>query len=335
MPTLAFVGDIMLGRGVNAELPRKAPEEFWGSVLPVLRTADAVIGNLECAITRHTTPWTRYPKVFHFRADPAAIDLLKVANVRCVSLANNHVLDYETEGLLDTLRHLDDAGIARAGAGRDSLEAITPAVIDVGGLRVAIIAATDNEPEFAAASGRPGTCYFDIGRDLDALGRLGEVAGRARRSGAGLVVLSLHWGPNMVSVPPMEFRCFAREAQAFADIVYGHSAHVFQGIEQSGGKFILYDTGDFLDDYAVDQRLRNDWSFVFLFDVTPGGTIQGLRMRPVLLEYARVDLATGQEFQEVCSSMVRRAEVLETPLRQTAEGLELRASRSDTPEARR
>jgi poly-gamma-glutamate synthesis protein (capsule biosynthesis protein) len=325
VPILAFVGDIMLGRGVNAEVPRKAPEEFWGSALPVLRGADAVVGNLESAITRHTTPWRRTPKVFHFRADPPAVELLKVANVRCVSLANNHVLDYETEGLLDTLRHLDDAGIARAGAGRDPAEAIAPAVIDVAGLRVAIVAATDNEPEFAAAPGRPGTCYFDIGRDPNTLTRLREVAARARQSGAGLVVLSLHWGPNMVSVPPAAFQSFAREALAFADLIHGHSAHVFQGVEQRGGKFILYDTGDFLDDYAVDENLRNDWSFIFLFDVASDGAIQRLRMLPVLLEFARVDLAKGSQFREICASMIKRTEVLGIPLQQTAEGLELRA----------
>jgi poly-gamma-glutamate synthesis protein (capsule biosynthesis protein) len=66
MPSLAFVGDIMLGRGVNAEVPRKAPKEFWGSALPVLRAADAVVGNLESAITRHPAQWTR-TEGFHFR----------------------------------------------------------------------------------------------------------------------------------------------------------------------------------------------------------------------------------------------------------------------------
>jgi len=252
--------------------------------------------------------------------------LLKAANVRCVSLANNHVLDYEAEGLLDTLRHLDAAGIAHTGAGRDPAEAMRPAVIDVAGLRVAIIAATDNEPAFAAAPGRPGTCYFDIGRDRDTLSRLREVAVHARQAGAGLVVLSLHWGPNMVSMPPAEFQGFAREALAFADVIHGHSAHVFQGVEQRGGKFILYDTGDFLDDYAVDKSLRNDWSLIFLCDVAPDGAIQRLRLVPVLLKYARVDLASGPEFREICTTMIKRTAIFGAPLTETAEGLELHAS---------
>src|SRR5262249_58941479 len=85
--TLAFVGDIMLGRGVNAELARRPPESLWGSVLPLLRSADAVIANLECAITRHPERWCRTPKVFWFRADPLAVGALPAAGVRCVSLA--------------------------------------------------------------------------------------------------------------------------------------------------------------------------------------------------------------------------------------------------------
>ena len=118
---LALVGDVMLGRGVAAEIerPDRAPESFWGDKLPLLRGADLVIANLECAVTTHPVPWTRYPKVFHFKAPPRATEVLRAAGVRLVSLANNHTLDFEEQGLLDTLDHLDAAGIARAA--RDGL----------------------------------------------------------------------------------------------------------------------------------------------------------------------------------------------------------------------
>jgi poly-gamma-glutamate synthesis protein (capsule biosynthesis protein) len=70
MITVALVGDVMLGRGVNETLRSMRPEEPWGDVLPALSSADLRIANLECAITGHDRPWTRTPKVFHFRADP-------------------------------------------------------------------------------------------------------------------------------------------------------------------------------------------------------------------------------------------------------------------------
>lgn len=323
MPTIALVGDIMLGRGVDAELRDKPPGVCWGTTLPVLEGADAVIGNLECAITEHRRPWSRTPKVFHFRAGPSAIAQLQRANIRAVSLANNHVLDYEEEGFLDTLQFLDRAGIARAGAGRDLKEATAPAMITVAGLRVALLAATDNQPEWAAAPGRLGTWYLDIESDPNALAPLRERAEWARNAGAQLVILSLHWGPNMVTEPPEAFRRFAHGALDFADIVYGHSAHLFQGVERQDGQLILYDTGDFLDDYAVDERLRNDWSFIFLVDLAPTGRLNRLRLLPVQLSFARVDLARGDEFGEIRDCMLRRSRGFGGPLRQTAEGLEL------------
>src|SRR5215207_9844110 len=112
MITLALVGDVMLGRGVNKALHTTLrPEQLWGDVLPLLGSADLRIINLECAITDHKQPWTRTPKVFHFRADPPAVEVLRAARVNVCSLANNHTLDFEERGLLDTTEHLKVAGI--------------------------------------------------------------------------------------------------------------------------------------------------------------------------------------------------------------------------------
>ncbi len=62
MITVALVGDVMLGRGVNETLRSVRPEEPWGDVLPALGSADLRIANLECAITGHDRPWTRTPR---------------------------------------------------------------------------------------------------------------------------------------------------------------------------------------------------------------------------------------------------------------------------------
>src|ERR687898_655706 len=109
MITVALVGDVMLGRKVNDALRTLCPEQPWGDVLPQLVSADLRIVNLECALTEHERPWTRTPKVFHFRADPSAVEVLRAARVDACALANNHTLDFEEKGLLDTLAHLDTA----------------------------------------------------------------------------------------------------------------------------------------------------------------------------------------------------------------------------------
>lgn len=321
--TLAFVGDIMLGRMVDREIATTAPERFWGSTLPILRAADAVFGNLECAISARGVPHGRIRKVFTFRARPAAVDVLKAASVRCVSLANNHVLDYGDDAFTDTLAHLDAAGIAHAGAGLTPGAARAPAVVEAAGLKIGFIGVTDNEPDFAATPERPGTFYLPVDTAPGTLAVLKEPIERARRDGASLVVLSAHWGPNMVDTPPAHFRRFARAViDLGVDIFHGHSAHVFQGVERHGNGLILYDTGDFLDDYAVDESLRNDWSFVFLVEVDAGRPAR-LRMMPVRLNFARVDLAEGEEARAIRSRMTERCRKLHVRPKACAEGLEL------------
>jgi poly-gamma-glutamate synthesis protein (capsule biosynthesis protein) len=309
MITLALTGDVMLGRGVAEALnDHMHPEEPWGDVMPLLYAADLRIINLECAITDNEQPWTRTPKVFHFRAKPSAIETLRVAQIDACSLANNHTLDFEEQGLLDTLEHLDAAGIRYAGAGRNQEKAADPAILTVRvdhTSRVALLAFTDNEPPFAAGTGRPGTNYLPISLKPDALRRVERAVSDVREMGVDTVIFSNHWGPNMVQRPKEIFRRFARAViDRGVDIYYGHSAHVFQGVEIYGSKPILYDTGDFIDDYAVDPELRNDWSFLFQVSVEEG-RFERLDLTPVKLSYARVDLATGGERETILDRMER------------------------------
>jgi poly-gamma-glutamate synthesis protein (capsule biosynthesis protein) len=116
----------------------------------------------------------------------------------------------------------------------------------------------------------------------------------------------------MVERPKDIFRRFAHSVvDRGADVYFGHSAHVFQGVEVYRGKPILYDTGDFIDDYAVDERLRNDRSFVFLVSVE-GGTFRRLELFPVDLSFARTRLAAGREREEILRRMERLSAELGT-----------------------
>jgi poly-gamma-glutamate capsule biosynthesis protein CapA/YwtB (metallophosphatase superfamily) len=307
MITLALTGDVMLGRRVAEALnDHMRPEEPWGDVRPLLDAADLRIINLECAITDNEQPWTRTAKVFHFRAKPSAIETLRTARIDACSLANNHTLDFEEQGLLDTLEHLDAAGIRHAGAGRNQEEAADPAILTVPAnhtRRAALLAFTDNEPSFAAGTDRPGTNYLPVSLKPDVLRRVERAVSAVRGMGVDTVIFSNHWGPNMVQRPKKIFRRFAHAViDRGVDIYYGHSAHVFQGVEIYRGKPIIYDTGDFIDDYAVNPELRNDWSFLFQVSVVEG-RFERLDLTPVKLSYARVDLATGGERETILNRM--------------------------------
>jgi poly-gamma-glutamate capsule biosynthesis protein CapA/YwtB (metallophosphatase superfamily) len=303
MAMLALAGDVMLGRGVSETFDASHPEKPWGNVLPLLLEADVRMANLECALTQHNQPWSRTAKVFHFRADLKAGQVLKAAHIDAVSLANNHVLDFEERGLLDTLHHLSKAGIAFAGAGKDIEAAERPAIVDAGTLRFGLVAFTDNEPAFAAGHDRPGTQYLAVSTDETALGSVDRAISAARKAGADIVVFSNHWGPNMVERPSKLFRLFAHTVVDLgADIYFGHSAHIFQGVEIYHGKPILYDTGDFIDDYVVDPLLRNDWSFLFCLNVEKDG-VQRLDLFPLKLSFAQIQRAVDPERKKIMHRM--------------------------------
>lgn len=310
MLTLALTGDVMLGRLVNERLKDMQPEVVWGDVLPHLAQADLRIVNLECALTTHLQPWTRTRKMFHFRADPEAVRVLQGARIDACTLANNHILDYEEQGLRDTLRVLDAAGIRHAGAGANDKEAAAPALIEASAAksgaarcRVALLSCTDNEPGFAASADHPGTNYLEVSLQQATLARIANSIAQARAQGADLVVFSNHWGANFVERPSAEFRSFARRViELGADIYHGHSAHICQGIEIYQGKPILYDTGNFIDDYAVHPLLRNDRSCLFKL-MFAHGKLRRIELLPVSLSVAHVALARGGEFDAICTHM--------------------------------
>jgi poly-gamma-glutamate synthesis protein (capsule biosynthesis protein) len=314
LTTIALVGDLMLGRGVSEAAETQAAADFWSDVLPILQSADAVIGNLESPITTSIVEWRQCWKAFRFGAHPRTTELLRAGNVRAVTLANNHILDRRGRGLCDTLRHLDAAGIDHAGAGRHIEEATRPVVLDLAGLRVGIIAMTDNMPEFAAGPSRPGTNFVRITRTGASLALIDWLVRDLRRNDVDFIVLSAHWGPNLRPWPPARFRRFARAALDLGvDLFHGHSAHLFQGVESRGRKLILYDTGDFLDDYWTFPGIRTDRSFLFLVDLLRGQPIR-LRMLPVIVSHGSVRRARGPETDAVQRSMVRRCRPLGTSL---------------------
>src|SRR5919112_2137912 len=323
MIALGLVGDVMLGRGVDEALRGMRPDEPWGDALSVLDAADRRVINLECAITTLENPWIRTPKTFHFRADPShAVRVLRAARIDACSVANNHTLDFEEEGLLDTLEYLDGAGIQHAGAGRDLEEAARPAILDgPDGEKVALLAFTDNEPAFAAGVDRPGSNYLPTSLEPEVLNRVEAAIAGARDAGADTILFSNHWGPNMVERPRHIFRRFARSVvDRGADVYYGHSAHVFQGVEVYRGRPILYDTGDFIDDYAVDPDLRNDHSFLFRLSAEDG-ELRRLELYPVVLPYARVELAAGEEREAILDIMQDLSAEMGTTFERREDGL--------------
>lgn len=303
-----FAGDAMLGRGVNEMIDRLGPAHPLAPLAPLTRAADLFLVNLECAISPRVIWYTGPPKGFYFRAGPLAADVLTDAGVDLVSLANNHALDADYEGLRDTLRILDEKGIAHVGAGEDLQGAGRPAFLQSKGLRLAVVAYCDHQSDFAAAGERPGIRYVDT-LDPDMPAQLeGEIAALAPQ--VDHVIVAFHWQPNWSPHVAVYYRLLAqRLVNAGARVIWGHSPHHFQGVEWIGNGAVLYSAGDLVDDYALHPQYRNDRQLLLEVTLSPVG-VEKVRAYPIELEYAftrpagpDARLWIAERFRAVCAEV--------------------------------
>jgi poly-gamma-glutamate synthesis protein (capsule biosynthesis protein) len=328
-------GDVMTGRGIDQVLPfRSDPslhERFVASAARYVEIAERASGpiprradfsypwgcaieeferlkpdlrviNLETSITQ-SGEWWRGKEV-HYRMHPGNAPLLSAAGIDVCALANNHALDWGYDGLADTLRVLDSAGIRRAGAGIDADEAATPAVIDVkGGGRVLVVslgAATSGiPPSWGAGEGRPGVNFVER-LDRGAVGAVGERIAREKRAG-DVVVASVHWGGNWgygIDEHESSFASSLME-EAGVDIVHGHSSHHVRAIGTPGGKLVLYGCGDFINDYEGirgNENYRGDLGLMYFASVrTSDGKLAKLLMAPTKIAKFSVNRASEED----------------------------------------
>lgn len=307
--TIALAGDTMLGRGVGAQIAAERPYGlFADEIRAYTAAADLVIVNLECCISARGLPWDEPGKLFHFRAPPQAADALAELGVNCVTLANNHALDFGYAALADTFEHLSQAGISVTGAGQDLDQARTPAFLEARGLNVTVVGLTDHPADFAATPGRPGVAYADLREGVPPW-----VTERVRTAAArGVALVMPHWGPNMTIGPLPYIRSAARVLTgAGATVVAGTSAHAFHGVAGP----ILYDLGDFIDDYATDAEVRNDLGLLFLVTLDEHGP-RRIEAVPLKLEYARTELATGADRAWIRARFTKACAVFGTSVRE-------------------
>ena len=196
-------------------------------------------------------------------------------------------------------------------------------MLDLPGMKVGFLAATDNMPEFAAGLDRPGTNHIKFRVESQSLEWIERSVSDLRRAGAALIVLSLHWGPNMRIAPSKEFRRFAHAVlEHGVDVIHGHSAHVVQAVERHRGGIILYDTGNFIDDYWKFPFRHTTWSFIFNLVVEDGRPVR-LQLVPILIHSSPLGIATGGLFQAVAKNMTSLCAAFGTKTIETPEGLEI------------
>jgi poly-gamma-glutamate synthesis protein (capsule biosynthesis protein) len=295
--TIGLAGDVMLGRTLDMILSKRGYSSAWGNLLPHIKETDFNLINLENAFTHSNK---KVYKTFNFKATPDKVQTLLNANVKVVNLANNHILDYSEEGLIETINTLDEASIIHVGAGNNSKEANSPVIINRKGIRIGILGFTDNEPTWNATT-KPGVNYVNVEVKKDRDRILKSIESLKKES--DVIFITIHWGPNMVEKPSIDFIQFAHAmVEHGADLIHGHSAHILQGIEFYKKSLILYDTGDFVDDYAVDPDLRNDLTAFYMLTINKSG-IEHLKIIPARIFDYQVNLARNKDYEWVISRL--------------------------------
>ncbi len=233
-PSAIAGGDIMLGGRSRKPIAEHGAEYPFAAVRPLLKRAPIVVANLEGPLARHAKKESRN---YSYRVHPKHARSLLRAGINVVTLANNHLLDCGTEGVLETLEALAAAGVSVIGAGATDRAARKPVILQAGTYRVGLLGYYWNR-RTAATSTRPGSA-------MDTLPVLASDI-RDLRTRADRVVVTFHWGLPYERQPFEEDRVKARfAAECGADVVIGHHPHVIQPLEVYRGCLIAYSLGNF------------------------------------------------------------------------------------------
>jgi poly-gamma-glutamate synthesis protein (capsule biosynthesis protein) len=235
---IVAVGDMSFNGHFDRLLNRHGPDYPFRNVLPFWRDADLRIGNLESPPTSHSRA---SPCKFTLRGSPRSIESLKFAGFDCLCVANNHMMDFGQEGLLEACWRASEAGISVVGAGATLEQAYRPVVLKVRGQTIGILAycdVTQDSPLYATQNSA-GVARGELATCLDQV--------RSLRPHVDWLIVHLHWGTELARLPSPLQRQWAREMVAVGtNVVIGHHPHVLQPIETIDKAVVAYSLGDFI-----------------------------------------------------------------------------------------
>lgn len=239
---ILFTGDILLDRGVRQVIEHHGVDHlFSDGIDSVFRSAQLVVGNLECPATKIEAPVF---KRFIFRGEPEWLDTLQRHGYTHLNLANNHSIDQGREGLLDTKRNILAAGMMPIGAGENMNEAVQPVLLAEHPRKVWLVASLRLALEnYAYLPDKPCVSQEPMDSLLERVNRL------RRTDSTAVIIVSLHWGGEHTLQPVPSQRLEAHQLiRAGADVLICHHTHTLQTIEEFQGKKIYYSIGNFIFD---------------------------------------------------------------------------------------
>ena len=239
---IIFTGDILLDRGVRRVINHHGVDHlFSDGIDSVFRSAQIVVGNLECPATKIESPVF---KQYIFRSEPEWLDTLRQHGITHLNLANNHSIDQGREGLLDTKQNIEEAGMVPIGAGASMQEAAGPVLLASSPRKVWLVPSLRLALEnYAYLTDKPCVSQEPMDSLMQRVFQLRKVDSTA------VIIVSLHWGGEHTLKPVPRQRMEAHQLiLAGADALICHHTHTLQTIETFRGKPIYYSIGNFIFD---------------------------------------------------------------------------------------
>ena len=274
---------------------------FSKSIIEIFSHSDLNIVNLECPVLTNNRNNIIYKTGPNLSTTTGILKTLKQLNISSVTLANNHILDYEWKGLNTTLDFLSQNDISSVGAGVDLLNASIPLIIEKSGIRIAIVNFCENEWS-TATSNSAGANPFDLINNLDQI--------KNAKSKADYVIVIIHGGHEYYNLPSprmqKQYRFFAENG---ADMIIGHHPHCISGNEIHNGIPIFYSLGNFL--FTLDSK-HNDWYTGLILQLNINKNEMDWELLPIRQdkETFSVTLLQGEEKNKVIKRVKEYSKVI-------------------------
>ena len=245
-----FTGDILLDRGVRRVINQHGVDHlFSDGIDSVFRSAQVVVGNLECPATKIEAPVF---KQYIFRGEPEWLEALKRHGITHLNLANNHSIDQGREGLIDTYQNILAAGMTPLGAGENMQQAAAPVLLASAPRKVWLVPSLRLALEnYAYLPDKPCVSQEPMDSLLQRVFRLRQADSTA------VIIVSLHWGGEHTLEPVPRQRHDAHMLiRAGADVLICHHTHTLQTVEDYHGHMIYYSIGNFIFDPTKPMNAR-------------------------------------------------------------------------------
>lgn len=295
---LAFVGDVMcgdsfslIGKGAAAMIDRYGMNFMPEEIVDILKSHDMAMANIECVLSDSGRKEYSLRRL-HMRGRAQTAKLIADWGLTVANVANNHILEQGCDAALDTVENLQRAGLQVVGAG--AMNAMGPGQkplrLRIKGQRISLLGICLRKEKYAYDGG------IGVSEALEQV--------RQCRQESDVVIVSVHWGDELIGFPNLQQRELARQfEQAGADVIMGHHPHVFQGLDQIDSMLVAYSLGNFIFDGFSETT---GWSIILSITIKPDKTLLYEAIPIVRDNDFRPHIATGAQKETLLNEIEKR-----------------------------